>query len=84
MKVTEYRTMLYLPNTLYKSSVAAAKKQKKSLAALIRDALALYLKESPKQDKWASLQAGFGLWKDRQTTGVEYENNMRAQWKRHG
>jgi len=84
MKVTEYRTMLYLPHQLYKSCAAVARKEKKSLAALIREALTVYLQRNSAKGKWDSLQAGFGLWKDRDANGIEYENQLRSHWKRRG
>ncbi len=84
MRLTDYRTMLYLPHHLYQQSVIAARRQKKSLAAIIREALQLYFKRPRQSDYLEALSAGFGLWKDRTFTGVGYQNKMRAQWKRRG
>ncbi len=81
MKLTEYRTMLYLPHALYAQTLLAAKRQKKSLAAVIRDALSHYLQNPPKGNYLKSLRVGFGLWKDRRGSGVDYENRLRSQWK---
>jgi len=81
MKLTEYRTMLYLPHALYAQALLAAKRQKKSLAAVIREAISQYLQNPSKGNYSKALHAGFGLWKDRSSGGVAYENRIRSQWK---
>ena len=57
MKLTEYRTMLYLPQALYAQTLLAAKRQKKSLAAVIREAIAQYLQHPPKGHYAKALKA---------------------------
>ena len=80
MKLTEYRTMLYLPYQLYQHSLLAARRQKKSLAALIREALQRYLSHPEKRDYLIALEAGFGLWKNKRINGRRYERRLRSEW----
>lgn len=81
MRLTDYRTMLYLPQDLYARALLASKRQKKSMAAVIREALSHYLTHPAKGDSLRSLRAGFGLWRSRRETGLQFENRLRHQWK---
>lgn len=76
--------MLYLPQALYAQTLRAARRQKKSLAAIIRDALNAYFQHPPQGHYLKALRAGFGLWKSRSISGVQYENRIRSQWKNRG
>jgi len=57
-----------------------AAEQGKSRASVLREAVAAYRAESPKD--W--LEAGFGAWKDRTDIGdaVEWQRRERASWTR--
>ena len=81
MRVTEYRTMLYLPRSLYLKSVRAAKGNKKSLAAYTRDALEAYLDHPEKKDFKLAIDAAFGIWKEQGDT-VAYVQELRRQWSK--
>ena len=84
MRLTDYRTMLYLPQDLYSRALLASKRQKTSLAAVIREALNRYLARPSEGESLRSLRAGFGLWRGRQETGLQFENRLRRQWKSRG
>ena len=84
MRLTDYRTMLYLPQDLHARALLASKRQKKSLAAVIREALSRYLSHPAERDSLRSLRAGFGLWRNRSETGLQFENRLRRQWKSRG
>jgi hypothetical protein len=84
MRLTDYRTMLYLPRDLYARALLASKRQKKPLAAIIREALNRYLVRPSEGDSLRSLRAGFGLWRNRSETGLQFENRLRHQWKSRG
>jgi predicted DNA-binding protein len=84
MRLTDYRTMLYLPQDLRARALRVSKRQKKSLAAVIREALRRYLDHPAEADSLRSLRAGFGLWRSRSETGLQFENRMRKQWKLRG
>lgn len=51
-------------------------KEKRSRAAIIREAVDLYLKEHYVSD---STEA-YGIWKDDITDGVDYQRNIRSEW----
>jgi hypothetical protein len=80
VRLTEYRTMLYLPQHLYQQSVLAARRRKESLAAFIREALYRHLKQPEKGDYHEALAAGFGLWRGRFGDGRRYERKLRSGW----
>ena len=84
MRLTDYRTMLYLPHELHARAVLASKRQKKSLAAVIREALSRYLDRPAEGDSLRSLRAGFGLWRSRRESGTQFEDRLRHQWKSRG
>ena len=53
-----------------------ARKHKRSRAALIRDAVAEYLRQrSP-----SPLDEAFGLWGDRKLDGLRYQEEIRSEW----
>ncbi len=52
MAVAEKRTQVYFPEELYKRLKKRAKKEGKSVAALIREASEEYLKEEEKEIDW--------------------------------
>lgn len=81
MRLTDYRTMLYLPQDLHARALMASKRQKKSMAAVIREALNRYLASPSEGDSLRSLRTGFGLWRRRRETGLQFENRLRSQWK---
>lgn len=53
-----------------------AAKQKRSRAAIVREAVSAYLdRQSP-----GGFEESFGLWKDRDIDGLEYQRKMREEW----
>ncbi len=80
MHLTDYRTMLYLPHSLYRQSLRIAKRRKTSLAAFIREALQRHLRQPEQENYDLALKAGFGLWKARFSNGRRYERRLRAGW----
>lgn len=53
-----------------------AAKRKASRAALVREAVAEYLdRNAPK-----SMDAAFGLWRDREEDGLAYQERLREEW----
>jgi predicted transcriptional regulator len=53
-----------------------AQKQKRSRAALIREAVDQYLEKG----SHAAVEEAFGLWGDRVTDGVAYQDKLRSEW----
>ena len=69
------RTIIEVPDEVIRHLDKLGKHQKKSRAAIIREAIHLYLekKELPKTD------AAFGVWKGKD--GVKYQEQLRSKWK---
>jgi len=53
-----------------------AKEQKRSRAALIREAVADYLAKRNRQ----AVEDAFGLWGQRTTDGLAYQEKVRGEW----
>lgn len=70
------RTVIDVPDALIKSLDRVSGAEQRSRAALIREAIAefLRLKSVPEAE------AAFGLWKQRRRDGVLYQNDLRDEW----
>lgn len=53
-----------------------AKRQKRSRAAVIREAVADYLEKRGQQ----TIEDAFGLWGRRETDGLAYQERVRSEW----
>lgn len=53
-----------------------AKRQKRSRAALIREAVADYLDKRSRR----TVEDAFGLWGERRTDGLAYQEKVRSEW----
>jgi metal-responsive CopG/Arc/MetJ family transcriptional regulator len=70
------RTLIDIPDTQVKELARLSKAEKRSRAAIVRDAIADYLER-----RSASKEIpGFGLWKDYNIDGVEYQRKIRSEW----
>ena len=69
------RTIVDLPDHLVKSLDSIRSREKKSRAAIIREALNHYLAEHSSSEEEA-----FGLWQDEPIDGLAYQEKMRAEW----
>ena len=72
------RTVTDVPDELIDSLDQVGALEQRSRAALIRDAITVYLKVKSIP---AAVEA-FGLWKDRKTDGVRYQRSLRDEWER--
>lgn len=70
------RTIIEVPNKVIKELDRVVERQKKSRAAVIREAISLYLD----QQEPSSPEAAFGLWKDRKIDGLNYQAEARSDW----
>ncbi|MGJ8634411.1 MAG: ribbon-helix-helix protein, CopG family [Luteolibacter sp.] len=72
------RTIIEVPDEMIRSLDLVSGSEKRSRAALIREAINDYL------DKRAvpTAEVAFGLWKDHREDGVEYQNKLRSEWER--
>jgi len=85
MKVSEARTMIYMPKSLLNKCRARARNQHCSTAFLIRDAIQAYLSKPSKsaQEEWKeALHNVFGIWKDRWKSDEEVQEWRRSLWVR--
>ena len=71
------RTVIDVPDQLIKSLDRVSGTEQRSRAALIREAIAEFLRKR----SGPSAEAAFGLWKDRKTDGLGYQNGLRAEWE---
>ena len=71
------RTLVDIPDNDMKELSRRSKAEKRSRASLIRDAIAVYLRQSAAKKE----VPGFGLWKDYPVEdGVEYQRKIRSEW----
>jgi metal-responsive CopG/Arc/MetJ family transcriptional regulator len=76
------RTLVNLPEKQIKVLNMLSKQRKVSRAQLVREAVATFIDTNSKAARKAALDAAFGLWKDREIDGLEYQKKMRAEWDR--
>lgn len=70
------RALVDIDETQLRDLDQLAKKQNRSRAALIREAVADYLGKRGAQ----SIDDAFGLWGDRKIDGLEYQERIRSEW----
>lgn len=70
------RTIVEIPEEVIQTLDTVGKQERKSRAAIIRDAIGLYLES--KEIKGA--EAAYGVWKKRKRDGVHYQECLRSEW----
>lgn len=72
------RAIIDIPDDVVERLSELGARQRLARAEIIRRAIALYLKENerPREDE------AFGLWKDRNIDGVDYQTRLREEWPR--
>ena len=70
------RTLIDLPESQVAALDELSKAEKKSRAALIRQAIHDYLSKR----RSARQEDAFGLWGDRKIDGLAYQRRMRREW----
>lgn len=70
------RTVIDVPDEMIQSLDRVSGTEKRSRAALIREAITEYLR----MKSVPSAEAAFGLWKQKRTDGVRYQNDLRDEW----
>ncbi len=70
------RTVIDVPDDVIKSLDRVGGVENRSRAALIREAITEYLRAK----SVPSMEAAFGLWKEREIDGVQYQNELRGEW----
>ena len=75
--LSSMRTVIDVPDQLIESLDRVSGTEQRSRAALIREAIAEFLRRK----SGPSAEAAFGLWKDRKTDGLRYQNGLRTEWE---
>jgi predicted transcriptional regulator len=70
------RTVIDVPDQLIQSLDRVSGTEQCSRAALIREAITEFLRVK----SVPPAEAAFGLWKQRSTDGVRYQNELRDEW----
>lgn len=70
------RTLVDIPDRELREITELSRRRKLSRAALIREAVAAYLAEHRRAQK----QNAFGLWGERKTDGLAYQDRLRSEW----
>lgn len=70
------RTIIEVPDDDIRNLDRIVEQQKKSRAAIIREAIRLYLKSRVV----SSDEAAFGIWKEKKVDGLEYQAEVRSDW----
>lgn len=76
------RILIDLPQEDVEAFDQLSATERRSRAAIIRGVLSDYLKDSEEARRRATMEAVFGLWKDRGIDGLEYQERIRAEWER--
>ena len=69
------RTLIDIPDKQISDLTIICKTEKVSRAEIIRQAISAYLEKK----KPGTVDA-FGLWKERQTDGLAYQERVRSEW----
>lgn len=70
------RTLVDIPDRELREITELSRRRKLSRAALIREAVSVYLAEHRRGQK----RDAFGLWGERKTDGLAYQDKLRAEW----
>ncbi|MDR3298445.1 MAG: ribbon-helix-helix domain-containing protein [Candidatus Accumulibacter sp.] len=70
------RILIDLPDTQVEELAALAEVERRSRAAVIRQAIEAYVA----QRRQVPGTQVFGLWKDRKIDGLEYQREIRSEW----
>jgi metal-responsive CopG/Arc/MetJ family transcriptional regulator len=70
------RTIIEVPDDVIQTLDRVRKSQRKSRAAIIRDAIQVYLEGTKVKDD----DAAFGIWKEKGVDGLRYQEKLRSEW----
>jgi metal-responsive CopG/Arc/MetJ family transcriptional regulator len=73
------RTIIDIPDVQVKVLNKLSKKKKVSRAEIVRQALTNYITEYTGTKK--SYKESFGIWKDKKLDSIEYQRQLRNEWK---
>ncbi len=70
------RTIIEVSEEVVRTLDQVGKQQRKSRAAVIREAIQLYLEQKEVRNS----DAAFGIWKSKGRGGLEYQEQLRSEW----
>jgi metal-responsive CopG/Arc/MetJ family transcriptional regulator len=71
------RTLIDIPDKYLSALAEIGKQEKLSRAAVVREAIAVYVK---KHQTKKPLNEAFGLWGSKKTDGIKYQRKSRSEW----
>lgn len=71
------RTLIDIPDKYLNTLAEIGKKEKLSRAALVREAIAVYI---DKHESKQTLDDAFGLWGKKKVDGLKYQRKIRSEW----
>jgi len=71
------RTIIEVPKDVIRNLDQIGKQQHKSRAAIIREAISLYLEKTEVK----GAEGAFGIWKDTGCDGIAYQEQVRSEWE---
>ena len=74
--ISPVRTIVDIPDQFIESLDRLGTTNHQSRAAIIREAIADFLKVKSLPPS----EAAFGIWKNRKMDGLEYQNELREEW----
>lgn len=82
--MTLMRTIIELTDEQIEGLRRLCEREGISRAEAVRRGVELLLREKDAriEERRAALDAAFGMWKDRDIDGVEYQRKLRAEWDR--
>ena len=72
------RTIIEVPEEVIRNLDKVGNQQSKSRAAIIREAIHLYLENKELRNS----DAAFGVWKSKGKEGLKYQEQLRSEWSR--
>lgn len=74
--MTFMRTIIDVPDDVIESLDRVRAREKRSRAAVIREAIDVYLRSKSAPE----VENAFGLWKAKSRDGVQYQRELRSDW----
>lgn len=72
------RTIIEVPEEVVRNLDRVGSQQSKSRAAIIREAIHLYLENK----ELRNADAAFGIWRSKRKEGLNYQEQLRSEWSR--
>jgi metal-responsive CopG/Arc/MetJ family transcriptional regulator len=71
------RTLVDIPEKYLSALTEIGRKEKLSRAAVVREAIAVYIEQHKSEQ---TLEDAFGLWGKKKVDGLKYQRKIRSEW----